>query len=80
MSFSILPEEIQIKILNMLTIGSRYNASLVWEELVYETMRSIPKDGKLIRKLKDGFGVLRNRDIVRRIITALDRKPVLLRK
>jgi len=42
MSFSELPEEIKFKILKMLSVGSRYNASLVWEELADETWRSIP--------------------------------------
>ena len=51
MSFSILPKEIKFKILEMLSIGSRYNASQVWEEMAEETYKSIPTDGGLIRRL-----------------------------
>jgi len=32
MSFIILPPEIKVKIFNMVSIGSLYNASLVWKE------------------------------------------------
>ena len=42
MSFSILPKEIKFEILNYLSIGSRYNASLVWQETMDETRRFIP--------------------------------------
>ena len=49
MTFSILPEEIKIKIFNMLGIGSRYNASLVWEEMTTETWKSIPTEGLISR-------------------------------
>ena len=57
MSFSILPFEIKIKIFNMLSIGSRYNASQVWEEMAEETYKSIPTDGDgLIRRLTNKEG------------------------
>jgi len=48
-----LPPEIKIEIFNFLPIGSRYNASLVWEDMRDEFRRSIPTDGELIRRLKD---------------------------
>ena len=51
MSFSILPDEIKIKIFNMLSLIERYNASLVWEEMVYETWRSLPSTEDFIRKV-----------------------------
>jgi len=53
MNFSMLPPEIKIEIFNFLPIGSRYNASLVWEDMRDEFRRSIPTDGELIRRLKD---------------------------
>ena len=42
MSFSKLPKEIKFEILSYLSIGSRYNASLVWQETMDETRRFIP--------------------------------------
>ena len=51
MSFSMLPLEIKIKIFRMLSIGSRYNASLVWEEMTAETWKSIPAVDQLITNL-----------------------------
>jgi len=56
MSFSILPEEIKIEIFNLLSISNRYNASLVWREMSYETWRSIPTVEELKRRLTDKFG------------------------
>ena len=53
MNFSMLPPEIKIEIFNFLPIGSRYNASLVWEEMREEFRRSIPTDGELMRRSKD---------------------------
>ena len=50
MSFSILPIEVKAKIFNMLSIGSRYNASLVWEGMSDEILRLIPTD-EFLRKL-----------------------------
>ena len=41
MSFSKLPKEIKVKIFDLLSIGSRYNASLVWEDMADYTWRSI---------------------------------------
>jgi len=54
MSFSILPEEIKIEILNYLSIGSRYNASLVWQETMDETRRFIPTNEEVLEMLKVG--------------------------
>ena len=51
MNFSMLPLEIKIKIFRMLSIGSRYNASLVWEEMTAETWKSIPAVDQLITNL-----------------------------
>jgi len=42
MSFSELPKEVKFIILKMLSVGSRYNASLVWKELADEAWRLIP--------------------------------------
>jgi len=70
MSFSKLPKEIKVKIFDLLSIGSRYNASLVWEDMADYTWRSIleykesliPLSGhcQQINKLHDleVFGVL----------------------
>jgi len=44
MSFSVLPPEIKVKIFEMLDLGSRCNACLVWEEMTDETMKSIPSE------------------------------------
>ena len=52
MSFSILPKEIKFEILNYLSIGSRYNASLVWQEKMDETMRFIPTNEEVMEMLK----------------------------
>ena len=52
MSFSVLPTEIKLKIFKMLDIGSRYIARLVWEEMMDETLKSIPSDPMLVGKLK----------------------------
>ena len=52
MSFSILPLEIKIKIFGLLGIGSRYNASLVWKEMTHETLRLVPTEGRLNKRLK----------------------------
>ena len=35
----------------MLSLIERYNASLVWEEMVYETWRSLPSTEDFIRKV-----------------------------
>lgn len=51
MSFTLLPFEIKIKIFNTLSLWDRYNASLVWEEMSYETWRSIPTIEEFISKL-----------------------------
>jgi len=61
MSFSILPKEIKVHIFNMLSISSRYNASLVWKEMTYETWRSIPAVEELQRKLTGGQNMLSTR-------------------
>jgi len=53
MSFSTLPEEIKVKIFNMLSLWDRYNASIVWEEMAYETWRKIPSHEDLINRLTD---------------------------
>jgi len=64
MSFSILPEEIKIEIFNLMSISCRYNASLVWKEMIYETWRHIPTVQEFKRKLTDKFGriVIKNLD------------------
>ena len=54
MSFSILPKEIKFEILNYLSIGSRYNASLVWQETMDETRRFIPTNEEVMEMLKIG--------------------------
>ena len=51
MSFTLLPFEIKIRIFNTLSLWDRYNASLVWEEMSYETWRSIPTIEEFISKL-----------------------------
>ena len=57
MSFSLLPEEIKIIIFNLLDLGSRYNASLVWEEMATETLKSVPKS---LCHLKRNYGIIDN--------------------
>ena len=52
MSFSKLPKEIKFEILNYLSIGSHYNASLVWQETMDETMRFIPTNEEVMEMLK----------------------------
>ena len=52
MIFSILPKEIKFEILNYLSIGSHYNASLVWQETMDETMRFIPTNEEVMEMLK----------------------------
>ena len=54
MSFSILPKDIKFEILNYLSIGSRYNASLVWQETMDETRRFIPTNEEVMEMLKVG--------------------------
>ena len=49
MSFSVLPPEIKLKIFEMLDIGSRCNACLVWEEM----MKFVPSDPILLGELKE---------------------------
>ena len=56
MSFSMLPKEIKVHIFNMLSISNRYNASLVWKEMTYETWRSIPTVEELKRKITNEEG------------------------
>ena len=56
MSFSMLPKEIKVNIFNMLSISNRYNASLVWKEMTYETWRSIPTVGEMKRKVPCKYG------------------------
>ena len=51
MSFSILPKEIKFEILNYLSIGSRYNASLVWQETMDETRRFIPTNEEVMEMM-----------------------------
>ena len=53
MSFSILPKEIKFEILNYLSIGSRYNASLVWQETMDETRRFIPTNEVMEMMVED---------------------------
>ena len=55
MSFKILPIEIKAKILEMLSIGDGFNASLVWEEMAEEIRRHIHEDGELIKQWKPRF-------------------------
>ena len=64
MSFSILPIEVKAKIFNMLSIGSRYNASIVWEEMSDEILRLIPPDEFLIKltNIKQGQLKITNLD------------------
>ena len=57
MSFSLLPEEIKIIIFNLLDLGSRYNASLVWEEMATETLKSVPTS---LCHLKRNYGIIDN--------------------
>ena len=64
MSFSIFPIEVKAKIFNMLSIGSRYNASIVWEEMSDEILRLIPPDEFLIKltNIKQGQLKITNLD------------------
>jgi len=52
-TFSMLPLEIKVKIFGMLSVGSRYNASFVWEEMEDETWRSISTEREFTRKFED---------------------------
>ena len=52
MSFSILPKDIKFKILNMFSIGSRFNASQVWQETMDETKRFIPTNEEVMEMIK----------------------------
>ena len=52
-TFSMLPLEIKVKIFSMLSIGSRYNASFVWEEMSEEIWRTIPREKEFTRKFED---------------------------
>ena len=61
MSFSKLPKEIKVYIFNMLSISNRYNASLVWKEMTFETWRFIPTVEELTRKLTVGQNMLSTR-------------------
>ena len=66
MSFSILPNELKVKIFNMLSIGNRYNASIVWEEMAEEDWISVPLDGEPMRRLKSKYPHIKNLvDLVR---------------
>ena len=62
MSFSILPVEVKAKIFNMLSIGSRYNASLVWEGMSDEILRQIPTDEFVRTNIKQGQLKITNLD------------------
>jgi len=53
-----LPEEIKIKIFSFLSIGSRYNASLVWEEMAEYTWKSVAVDEELIERLENNMATL----------------------
>jgi len=55
MSFSKLPLEVKVKIFSLLSIGERYNASLVWKEMSDETWKLIPSAEDLIKKLSDRY-------------------------
>ena len=63
MNFSTLPEEIKIKIFNLLNIGSRFNASLVWEEMAEMTWKSISVDEELTNRLEDTNNKTRLEDV-----------------
>ena len=52
-NFSMLPLEIKVKIFNMLNVSSRYNASLVWEEMGDEIWRSFPTERGWTRKFEE---------------------------
>ena len=62
MSFSILPVEVKAKIFNMLSTGSRYNASLVWEGMSDEILRQIPTDEFVRTNIKQGQLKITNLD------------------
>jgi len=68
MSFSKLPKEVKVHIFNMLSISNRYNASLVWKEMTYETWRFIPTVEELERKLTvDQTTILTPRMLIRNL-------------
>ena len=54
MSFSLLPEEVKIIIFNLLDLGSRYNASLVWKKMTPEIAKSV------VCHLKRNYGKIEN--------------------
>ena len=72
MSFSILPEEIKVKIFNMLSLWDRYNASIVWEEMAYETWRKIPSHEDLINRLTDQNDATVRKEIVHGFLGFID--------
>ena len=77
MSFSMLPKEIKVHIFNMLSISNRYNASLVWKEMTFETWRFIPTIEELTRKLTVGQNMLSTRKMYIQNVDDLETAGVL---
>ena len=61
MNFSDLPDVPRRKIfkyMKMLSIGNRYNASLVWQEMVHDTQRSIPPVAEFVKPSLENNGLI----------------------
>ena len=73
MNFSDLPDVPRRKIfkyMKMLSIGNRYNASLVWQEMVDDIQRSIPPVEEFVKPFLHGNDVILNVDSLEDVETA----------